>query len=123
MTQAKTLGERLAAPTPRFYKKIRNAGLVLAAASAALLATPVALPAVVVQLAGYLAVAGSVATAVAQTVPGGHKRKKDVVSKDTNNNVSGGVVRADTDQGDTAVREDTHRGKQRVKTRKTKSSG
>lgn len=71
MTQPKTLKERLAAPTPRFFKKIRNAGLVLAAASAALLASPVALPAVVVQVAGYLAVAGSVASAVSQTTTGG----------------------------------------------------
>ncbi len=58
--------DRIIAPTPKFFKKVRTVGLVLAAVSASLLAAPVALPAVVVQLAGYLAVAGSVATAVSQ---------------------------------------------------------
>lgn len=115
MRQAKTLRERLAAPTPRFYKKIRNAGLVLAAASATLLASPVALPAVVVQLAGYLAVAGSVATAVSQTVTGGHKRK--VVSKDTNDNIVSKVVSKDTNDNP------TNGNQPKVKNRKTKSSG
>jgi len=59
--------ERMAAPTPVFFKKIRNAGLILAAVSATLLTTPVALPLVVVKIAGYLAVASSVASAVSQT--------------------------------------------------------
>lgn len=58
---------RLQSPTPNFFRKVRTIGLVLAALSASILAAPVALPAVVVQIAGYLAVAGSVATAVAQT--------------------------------------------------------
>ena len=58
--------DRVIAPTPKFFKKVRTVGLVLAAVSASLLAAPVALPAVVVQIAGYLAVAGSVATAVSQ---------------------------------------------------------
>ena len=58
--------DRIIAPTPKFFKKVRTVGLVLAAVSASLLAAPVTLPAVVVQLAGYLAVAGSVATAVSQ---------------------------------------------------------
>jgi hypothetical protein len=59
--------ERINAPTPKFFKKVRNIGLVLAAISATLLTTPVALPVVVVKVAGYLAVAGSVASAVSQT--------------------------------------------------------
>jgi hypothetical protein len=58
---------RIEAPTPKFFKKIRNAGLLLAAISATLLTTPVALPAVLIKIAGYLAVAGSVASAVSQT--------------------------------------------------------
>jgi hypothetical protein len=58
--------DRIIAPTPKFFKKVRTVGLVLAAVSASLLAAPVALPAVVVQIASYLAVAGSVATAVSQ---------------------------------------------------------
>lgn len=58
--------DRIIAPTPKFFKRVRTIGLVLAAVSASLLAAPVALPAAVVQIAGYLAVAGSVATAVSQ---------------------------------------------------------
>ena len=59
--------ERIKAPTPKFFKKVRNVGLVLAAISGTLLAAPIALPAVVMQVAGYLAVASSVASAVSQT--------------------------------------------------------
>ena len=61
------LKERVEAPTPKFFRKVRNIGLVLAAVSATLLTTPVVLPLVVVKIAGYLAVAGSVASAVSQT--------------------------------------------------------
>ncbi|HJW16671.1 MAG TPA: hypothetical protein VJ499_06110 [Flavisolibacter sp.] len=59
--------QRIQSPTPKFFKKVRNVGLILAAISASILAAPVALPAVVIQVAGYLAVAGGVASAVSQT--------------------------------------------------------
>jgi hypothetical protein len=59
--------ERVEAPTPKFFKKVRNIGLVLAAISATLLTTPVVLALVVIKIASYLAVAGSVASAVSQT--------------------------------------------------------
>ncbi len=59
--------QRMQAPTPKFFRVLRTLGLSLAAASGALLAAPVALPAAVISLAGYLAVAGTVATAVSQT--------------------------------------------------------
>lgn len=55
------------APTPKFFRVLRTVGLALAAASGALLAAPVALPAAVITIAGYVAVAGTVATAVSQT--------------------------------------------------------
>ena len=62
--------ERLLSPTPTFFQKLRNIGLVLAAVSAAIVATPVALPAIVTTIAGYLAVVGTVLSAVSQiTVP------------------------------------------------------
>jgi len=62
---------RLMAPTPKFFKVVRTVGLCLAAVSGAILASPIALPTVIVTAAGYLAVAGSVMTAVAQaTVEG-----------------------------------------------------
>ena len=65
------LVERAVAPTPGFFQKHRNIGLALASISAAIIASPVALPTIVVTIAGYLAVAGSVLGAVSQmTVPG-----------------------------------------------------
>ncbi len=63
--------DRVVSPTPTFFQKLRSIGLALAAASAAIIAAPVALPAIVVTVAGYLAVAGTVLSAVSQiTVPG-----------------------------------------------------
>jgi hypothetical protein len=58
--------ERAQAPTPKFFRIVRTIGLSLAAASAAILTAPIALPATIVTIAGYLAVAGTVATAVSQ---------------------------------------------------------
>ena len=58
--------QRATAPTPRFFKILRMIGLTLAAASGALLAAPVALPPIISSIAGYVAVAGTVATAVSQ---------------------------------------------------------
>lgn len=62
------LKERLNQPTPKFFRKLRNIGIALAAASAAILTAPIALPASIISVAGYLAVAGTVATAVSQAV-------------------------------------------------------
>jgi len=62
-----TLAQRVVAPTPKFFKTIRSIGLILGVIGAAILTAPVALPAVVVSIGGYLAVAGGVATSVAQT--------------------------------------------------------
>ena len=53
-------------PTPSFFKKLRNIAVILAALSGAILAAPVALPACVITIAGYVAVAGTVAGAVSQ---------------------------------------------------------
>ena len=55
--------ERLRAPTPKFFRVLRNIGLVLAAAGGSLLAAPIALPAAVITIAGYITVAGGVMTA------------------------------------------------------------
>jgi hypothetical protein len=71
-----TIKQRVQSPTPRFFKKVRNAGLVLAAISATILAAPIALPAVVTQTAGYLAVAATAASAVSQTTSGGKRTAK-----------------------------------------------
>jgi uncharacterized membrane protein HdeD (DUF308 family) len=61
------------APTPRFFRVLRTLGLALAAAGGVLLAAPVALPAVVLTVAGYLTVAGGVMTAVSQSVVAGEE--------------------------------------------------
>jgi hypothetical protein len=53
-------------PTPSFFKKIRNIGLVLGAIGAAIAGVPVAIPALLVKIAGYLVVAGTVASGVSQ---------------------------------------------------------
>jgi hypothetical protein len=58
---------RVQAPTPPFFKKLRTIGLILAAVSSTIVAAPVALPAIVIQIAGYLAVASTVVSAVSQT--------------------------------------------------------
>ena len=58
--------ERAALPTPRFFRILRVIGLTLAAASGTLLAAPIALPAIVTTIAGYIAVASTVVTAVSQ---------------------------------------------------------
>lgn len=72
----KTLVERSKAETPSFFKKLRLVGLALAAAGGVLVAAPVALPAAVVTVGGYLIVAGSVATAVSQVAVTGEEGQK-----------------------------------------------
>ena len=59
--------ERAAAPTPKFFKRLRNIGLILGTVGATIVAAPVALPVILVKIATYIAVAGGVLTAVSQT--------------------------------------------------------
>jgi len=63
----KQIVNRMKRTTPRFFKKLRNAGLTIAAAGTAIVTAPVALPAMLIKIAGYLAVAGTVASVVSQT--------------------------------------------------------
>ena len=72
-----TIDERMKQKTPRFFKKLRNIGLALAAAGTALLTAPVVLPAAVISIAGYLVVAGSVAAAVSQATTASEEKKPD----------------------------------------------
>ena len=58
--------KRVKSPTPKFFKVLRNIGLVLAAVGGTILAAPVALPTIVVTVGGYVAVAGGVLSAVSQ---------------------------------------------------------
>lgn len=66
--------ERMTAPTPKFFKKVRTLGLCLVAAGGAIVASPIALPLIIVAAGNYLIVAGSVAMAVAQTAVENEKK-------------------------------------------------
>ncbi|MGO4294388.1 hypothetical protein [Chitinophaga sp. RAB17] len=58
--------QRLVAPTPPFFKKVRNIGLILTALAAAVIGLLIQLPEIVGNAAGVLAVAGSIMTGVSQ---------------------------------------------------------
>ena len=60
--------QRVQAPTPGFFKKLRNISLILTTIGASVLAAPVALPLLALKIAGYLFVAGGVGTTVSQAV-------------------------------------------------------
>ncbi|CAD0001005.1 hypothetical protein [Flavobacterium salmonis] len=62
----KKIINRATAPTPKFFKVLRTIGLALAAVGGTILAAPVALPAIVTTIGGYVAVAGGVLTTVSQ---------------------------------------------------------
>ena len=58
--------ERASAPTPKFFKVLRTVGLALAAVGGTILAAPIALPAIITTIGGYVAVAGGVLSAASQ---------------------------------------------------------
>ncbi|MFX1708809.1 hypothetical protein PV783_32890 [Chitinophaga sp. CC14] len=60
------LVNRLIAPTPPFFVKVRNIGLILTALAAAVIGLPLQLPFIVGEVAQVLAVAGSIMTGVSQ---------------------------------------------------------
>mgnify|MGYP000421270515 CR=1 FL=1 len=66
--------ERYKKPTPSFFRKLRNIGIALATAGGAIIAAPISLPALVITIATYLTVAGTVATAVSQAVVSDEKK-------------------------------------------------
>lgn len=68
--------KRLHANTPPFFKKLRNAGLAIAGAAGVILTAPVSMPAIIVSIAGYAAVAGTVLTTVSQLVTADKDIKK-----------------------------------------------
>ena len=69
--------DRAQAPTPKFFRVLRSIGLVIAAAGAAILTAPVALPAAIVTVGGYLTVAGSVLSAISQVTVDDNRKKED----------------------------------------------
>ncbi|WP_026775373.1 hypothetical protein [Polaribacter sp. Hel_I_88] len=60
--------ERYKKSTPRFFKILRNIGIALATAGGAIIAAPITIPSLVVTIATYMTVVGTVATAVSQAV-------------------------------------------------------
>jgi uncharacterized membrane protein HdeD (DUF308 family) len=62
--------KRAKAPTPKFFKVLRNIGLALAALGGTILAAPVTLPVIATTIGGYLAVAGGIVSAVSQLTIG-----------------------------------------------------
>ena len=62
----KKIIKRASAPTPKFFKVLRNIGLTLAAIGGTMLAAPIALPVIVTTIGGYVAVAGGVLSAASQ---------------------------------------------------------
>ena len=58
--------ERAKAPTPKLFRILRSIGLALLAISSSVIAAPVVLPVAVVTVAGYVAIAGGVLSAVSQ---------------------------------------------------------
>jgi uncharacterized membrane protein HdeD (DUF308 family) len=74
--------ERAKAPTPSFFKILRAIGLILLTISGSVIAAPIVLPATVVTVAGYLAVAGGVISAVSQiTVDDKAKKEQENQNK------------------------------------------
>ena len=73
-----TVIERVKAPTPKFFKTLQRVGISVAAVGGAILASPVALPAGLISVAGYLTIAGTVMVAVSQAaVDDEAKKDKD----------------------------------------------
>lgn len=62
----KSFGKRCQTDTPPFFKKLRNIGLIVAAVGSSIIAAPVAIPAIVTTIGGYLILGGTVMTAVSQ---------------------------------------------------------
>ena len=62
----KELKERWNSKTPTFWKKVQKIGVACGIVGAAIVSAPIALPAAVVSVSGYLIVAGSLTAALSQ---------------------------------------------------------
>ena len=70
-----TIKKRWNAKTPTFWKKVQRIGLVAGALGTAIVAAPVALPAAIVTVSGYLIAVGGVTAALSQLTV---EDKKDI---------------------------------------------
>lgn len=71
--------DRVKSPTPKFWKKIQKVGIALGAIGGTLITLPVALPAGIITLAGYLTAIGATVAAVSQVTV-----ETPVIKKETN---------------------------------------
>jgi len=90
--------ERAKAPTPKFFRVLRTVGLALLAVSGSIVAAPVALPAIVVTVASYAAVAGTILSAVSQVTVDDDakndckKKTKTCLVMESNNTIHAGTA-------------------------------
>jgi hypothetical protein len=61
------LKQRFLAPTPKFWKKVRNIGITVSALGGGLLTLPVSLPASLITIAGYMVATGTLTGILSQT--------------------------------------------------------
>ena len=76
--------ERYQKPTPKFFRVLRNIGIVLATAGGAIIAAPISIPSTIITIATYMTVAGTVATAVSQAVVSDEKDKTAIETTKNN---------------------------------------
>jgi ABC-type xylose transport system permease subunit len=62
-----TIKERFKAPTPKFWKKVRNIGFTVGALGGGLLTLPISLPASLITIAGYMVATGTLTGILSQT--------------------------------------------------------
>ena len=74
----KSLKERWNEKTPKFWKRVQRWAIITGTVAGIIIAAPVALPAAVITVAGYVATAGTVAATLAQLTVEDTKTTKDV---------------------------------------------
>lgn len=74
--------KRATAPTPKFFRILRNLGLLLAGIGSVLMASPVRLPFVIDEITKYLVLAGGVISAISQITV------EDKVSEDKHSDIT-----------------------------------
>lgn len=77
--------DRAQAPTPKFFKVLRNVGLILATVGGVIMTSPVSLPLTIATIGGYLTVAGGVLSAVSQITVEDTVKQKPKISKTRKN--------------------------------------
>lgn len=60
------LVKRWKSETPSFWKKVQKIGLIAGGLGAAIIAAPIALPATIISVGGYLTLAGSITATLSQ---------------------------------------------------------